>query len=159
MKTQNTQLTQEKQQVTAERDSVKKIYDSANQVIKQKEDVIDVGSTLHASNFNIVGIKEKSGGKEKITTTAKRVDKLRISFDIDENRITQSGSKDIYVAITSPDGNPVVVEALVPVNLLHAMALKSRLPKKYKLIMCRAKNNLLLLSGHKTAVFKPGIIK
>jgi hypothetical protein len=112
LKTENTQLTQEKQQVTQERDIANKNYDSANQVIKQKEDVIDVGSTLHASNFNIVGLKEKSGGKEKITTTAKRVDKLRISFDIDENRITQTGPKDIYVCITSPDGNPVVVDAL-----------------------------------------------
>jgi hypothetical protein len=81
-------------------------------VIKQKESVIDIGSTLHASNFDIVGIKEKHSGKEKITTTAKRVDKLRISFDIDENRITQSGTKDIYVCITAPDGNPVSVDAL-----------------------------------------------
>ncbi|MEP6928293.1 MAG: hypothetical protein ABI834_11680 [Ginsengibacter sp.] len=112
LKTQNTQLTEEKRQVTEERDVVRKNYDSANQVIKQKEDVIDVGSTLHASNFNIIGLKEKKSGKEKETTTAKRVDKLRISFDIDENRITQSGSKDIYVAITSPDGNPVIVDAL-----------------------------------------------
>jgi hypothetical protein len=112
LKTQNVQLTEEKRQVTEERDVVKKNYDSANQVIKQKEDVIDVGSTLHASNFSIIGIKEKSGGKEKETTTAKRVDKLKISFDIDENRITQSGPKDIYVSITSPDGKPVVVEAL-----------------------------------------------
>ena len=112
LKTQNTQLTQEKQQVTEERDVVKKDFDSATVVIKQKEDVIDIGSTLHASNFSIIGLKEKSGGKEKETTTAKRVDKLRISFDIDENRITQSGAKDIYVAITSPDGNPVIVDAL-----------------------------------------------
>ncbi len=112
LKTQNTQLTQEKQQVTQERDVANKNYDSANQVIKQKESVIDVGSTLHASNFSIVGLKEKSGGKEKETTTAKRVDKLRISFDIDENRITQTGPKDIYICITSPDGKPVAVDAL-----------------------------------------------
>lgn len=112
LKNQNAQLTTEKQQVTQERDVATKNYDSANQVIKQKENVIDIGSTLHASNFKIVGLKEKHSGKEKVTTTAKRVDKLRISFDIDENRITQSGQKDIYVAITSPDGNPVTVDAL-----------------------------------------------
>ncbi len=112
LKTQNVQLTAEKQQVTVERDVANKNYDSANQVIKQKEDVIDIGSTLHASNFSIIGVKEKSGGKEKETTTAKRVDKLKIAFDIDENRITQSGPKDIYVSITSPDGKPVIVDAL-----------------------------------------------
>ena len=112
LKAENTQLTEEKRVVTQQRDSVKRNYDSANQVIQQKENVIDVGSTLHASNFKIEGIKERASGKEKVTTTAKRVDKLRISFDIDENRITQSGPKDIYVSITAPDGKPVVVDAL-----------------------------------------------
>jgi myosin heavy subunit len=106
------QLTQEKQTITAQRDRVTRDYDSAQTVIKQREDIIDVGSTLHASNFNITGIKEKSGGKEKVTATAKRVDKLRISFDLDENMIAQPGSKEIFVVITAPDGSPVAVEAL-----------------------------------------------
>lgn len=108
----NVQLTQEKEAVTQQRDRVKKDYDSATVVIKQKDDLIDVGSTLHASNFNIVGINEKKSGREKETSTAKRVDKLRVSFDLDENRITPSGSKDIYVCIFAPDGTPISVEAL-----------------------------------------------
>ena len=103
-------LTEEKRAVTQERDVVTKHYDSAKTVIKQKEDVIDVGSTLQAFNFNIIGIKER-GSKEKETTTAKRVDKLRITFDL-ENRIASSGTKDVFVCITAPDGTPVAVEAL-----------------------------------------------
>jgi len=108
----NAQLTENNRVVTQQRDQVQKNYDSANQVIKQKEDVIDVGSTLHASGFAIEGVKEKKSGKEKVTSTAKRVDKLKISFVLDENRITTSGLKDIYVCITSPDGKPVSVDAL-----------------------------------------------
>ncbi len=105
-------LTQEKNVVTQQRDKVQKDYDSATSVIKQKEEVIDVASTLHASNFSILAINEKSNGKEKTTTTAKRVDKLRISFDLDENRVAQSGQKNIYVCITAPDGTPLTEEAL-----------------------------------------------
>jgi len=112
LKMANTQLTQEKQEVTQERDVATHNYDSANTVIKQRDETIDIGSTLHASNFSIVGLKEKSSGKEIETTRAKRVDKLRITFDIDENRITKTGSQDIYVCITAPDGKPVVVDAL-----------------------------------------------
>jgi hypothetical protein len=118
LKGENLVLSQEKAQVTEERDRVTRDYDSAKTKltqreadIKQKEDVIDVGSTLHASNFNIVGVNEKRNGREKTTSTAKKVDKLRITFDIDENRIAQSGNKDIYVCITAPDGTPVAVEA------------------------------------------------
>lgn len=108
----NVQLTETNRVVTGQRDVAQKNYDSATVVIKQKEEVIDVGSTLHASNFSIEGIKEKKSGKEKETTTAKRVDKLKMSFTLDQNRITPSGLKDVYVCITSPDGKPVAVDAL-----------------------------------------------
>lgn len=105
------QLTQEKKVVTQQRDVARKDYDSATVVIKSKEDMLNVGSTLLASNFNIVPINEK-GSKEKVTSTAKRVDKLRISFDLNQNMIAESGKKEIYVCITAPDGTPVAVEAL-----------------------------------------------
>jgi myosin heavy subunit len=104
------QLTEEKRVVTEERDVATKNFDSARTVIKEKEDVIDVGSTLHAFNFNIVGLHER-GSKEKETSTARRVDKLRITFDL-ENRIAPSGAKEVFVCITAPNGTPVAVEAL-----------------------------------------------
>ena len=100
-------LTQEKETVTRQRDEVIKNLDSTQVALKEKENLLDIGSTLHASNFSILGIKETSDGGEKETTTAKRVSKLRISFDIDENRITQTGMKNIYVCITGPDGSPI----------------------------------------------------
>lgn len=116
---QNKQLNEENTVVKTERDQVKTELASAQGDLeqtktakKQLEDQVDVGSTLHASNFTIAGINEKRSGKEKTTSTAKRVDKLRISFDLDENRITNSGKKNIYVSITAPDGTPVTVEAL-----------------------------------------------
>jgi hypothetical protein len=109
---QKIQLVQEKRAVTQQRDQVRKEYDSATVVIKQKEDMLNVGSTLQASNFSIVGIDEKRSGKEKTTSTAKKVDKLRISFDLNENLIAQSGTKEVYVVITAPDGTPVAVEAM-----------------------------------------------
>ena len=105
-------LTQEKNTVIKERDKVQKDYDSATTVIKQKEEVIDIATTLHASNFSILGIDETKSGKEKKTSTAKKVDKLRITFDIDENRVAQSGTKNIFVCITGPSGKPIAVEAL-----------------------------------------------
>lgn len=108
----NAQLTATNKEVTRQRDVVQHSYDSANTVIQHKDTVIDVGSTLEASDFSIEGIKEKSSGKEKVTSNAKRVDKLRISFTLDANRITPSGPKDIYVSITDPSGNPVSVDAL-----------------------------------------------
>lgn len=105
-------LTKEKNTVIQERNKVLKDFDSATNVITQKESVIDIASTLSASNFSIQGINEKSNGTEKETSIAKRVDKLRISFDLDENRVAQSGTKNIYVCITAPDGKELTEEKM-----------------------------------------------
>ena len=80
----------------------------------QKEDLekkVDIASTLNASNISVTPVKDKKNGKEKVTTTAKRVDKLIISFDVN-NRIAQTGQTDVYVCITGPDGKPISVPAL-----------------------------------------------
>jgi hypothetical protein len=97
--TTNTVLTNEKQQLTTDLQTT----------TQQKEEAlqkVDVGSTLAASNFNIRGIDEKGNGKEKETDKAKKVNKLVVSFDV-ENRIAQSGPADLYVVVTAPNGQVI----------------------------------------------------
>lgn len=76
-----------------------------NSTTKEKERLQDIGSTLHASSFDIQSILIKSNGTEKSTSSAKRANTIRLSFQIDKNKITASGPQDIYVCITSPDGS------------------------------------------------------
>jgi len=71
---------------------------------------VDVGSTFSASNIQITPVNEKKNGKEKTTSTAKRVDKLVVSFDV-ENRIARSGPADLYVVVTDPTGKVLSSEA------------------------------------------------
>jgi peptidoglycan hydrolase CwlO-like protein len=95
----NTQLTQERevlqtnlQTTTAEKDELAR--------------TVDVASTFTASNIQITPIKVKHNGKEKVTDKAKRVDKLVVSFDV-ENRVARSGPADMYVIVTAPDGTVI----------------------------------------------------
>lgn len=113
LKAENQQLTATNQQITTERDTLasqKKVVESNLATTQaEKAHVEDVGSTLHASNINITPIDIKGSGKEKTTTTAKRVDVFRISFDLDENRIASSGNKELYVCVYGPDGKPITM--------------------------------------------------
>jgi len=102
----NKRLNSEKQQLTTEKGQLQENLTSSESARQQVE---DVASTLHASNMNITPLHIKGSGKEKETTTAKRVDLLRISFDLDENRIATTGNKEIYVTVTAPDGRPVTM--------------------------------------------------
>lgn len=107
----NQQLTTDKTQLTQDKE---KLTTDLQTTTTQKQDLekkVDIASTLNASNINITPVDERKGGKEKVTTTAKRVDKLVITLDV-ENRIAPTGNADIYVAITGPDGKPIQVESL-----------------------------------------------
>jgi hypothetical protein len=104
LNTEKVTLTHEKEQLSTDLQTTA----TAKQELEKK---VDVASTLNASNIAITPINERKNGKEKVTSTAKRVDKLLISFDVD-NRIAQSGQTDVFVCITSPDGKAVSVPAL-----------------------------------------------
>jgi len=110
-------LTQTKTQLTA--DKVALVQDTTtldsnlmvtNTAKHGLEKQVDIASTLNATNIAIVPVDVKSNGKEKITTTAKRVNKLLIKFDVN-NRIAEPGTTDVYVVITGPDGKSVMAPA------------------------------------------------
>jgi chaperonin cofactor prefoldin len=105
----NQTLTTEKTQLITEKETLQTDLATTQTEKKALEQTVDVGSTFSASNIAIVPINEKSGGKEKETTTAKKVDKLVVSFDV-ENRIAKSGPTDMYVMVTAPDGKVISVE-------------------------------------------------
>jgi hypothetical protein len=106
----NQTLTTEKAAVTVERDTYRSQRDTLETVKKGLEDKVSIASTLNAYGITITPINERNG-KEKVTTKAKKVDKLVIAFDVD-NRIAETGQTEIYVSIIGPDGLPVNVQSL-----------------------------------------------
>jgi len=107
----NRQLTADKVQLTQEKQQLTETLDTKVAENKDLSNKVDVGSTLNASNFQLAAINEKKSGKEKVTVKAKKADKLRVSFDVD-NRLTVSGTKDLYVIVVDPQGKVVKEEGL-----------------------------------------------
>jgi len=103
---QNDSLKQNVAVLTTEKETISRNLDSTNVVKQSLEKKVDIASTLNASNISITPVKVKGNGKEKVSTVARRVDKLLVSFDVN-NRIIQSGSTDLYVVVIGPDGKPV----------------------------------------------------
>jgi uncharacterized protein YoxC len=102
----NKQLTTANTQLTQEKQSLETNLATTQGEKKVLEETVDVGSTFSASNIQITAINEKRSGKEKEITAAKRVDKLVVSFDV-ENRIAKSGPTDMYIMVTAPDGKVI----------------------------------------------------
>ena len=106
----NKGLTNDKVLLTQQKVQLNQDLEKTTAVKQELEKKVDIASTLNASNIMITPVNMKSNGKEKISTTAKRVDKLVISFDVN-NRIAPAGTTDVYVLVIGPDGKAIVTTA------------------------------------------------
>ncbi len=105
----NQELTSSNMTLTAEKATLETNLNTTKSEKDNLEKTVDVGSTFSASNIQVTPVDERKSGKEKSTTTAKKVDKLVVSFNV-ENRIAKSGPADMYLIVTAPDGK-VISEA------------------------------------------------
>lgn len=118
MEQQVAQLTQENQSLTQDKvvltQDKQKLTQDLTTTTATKDSLatkVDIASTLNANNIAITPINVRHNGKEKVTTTAKRVNKLVISFDVN-NRIAPTGTTDVFVVVTGPDGKPISTQSL-----------------------------------------------
>jgi cell division protein FtsL len=105
LNTLNKSLIVEKDKVSADLNAEK---DKTTQLSKDKDvlqSTVNLGSVLQAENPTVKGVKFKSGGKKEVETTkASRVERIKVSFILGENKIAKKGVKPVYVRIVTPDG-------------------------------------------------------
>jgi len=102
----NQVLTSNNTQLSSEKQVLEQNLQTSTTEKEELATTVDVGSTFSASNIQITPVNEKRNGKEKVTSTAKRVDKMVVSFSV-ENRIAKSGPADMYIMVTAPDGKVI----------------------------------------------------
>ena len=99
---------------------------------KERERLQDIGSTLHASTFSIQALRIKDDGTEKVTSNTKRANTIRLSFQIDRNKITPTGSQELFVCITGPDGKAFSETGKINTREDGAKAYSNKLSVQYE---------------------------
>ena len=105
---QNQELNQKVGGLETEKASLQKTYDeevgSLNEKNKELTQKVTIASALKAQNIAVNAItargKEKDGG----TYRARRIDKLKIDFDLAANPISQNGTREVFIRILDPEG-------------------------------------------------------
>lgn len=72
---------------------------------------VAIGAKLNARQIYVAGVKQRSNGKERETNRASQVEKLKITFNIDENYVNDPGEKKIYIKVIGPDGSTMYNES------------------------------------------------
>ena len=67
--------------------------------------VVEKGSALNLSKFNVDAVKERNSGKMVSTQRAKATDKFKICFTVADNVIAQAGDREFYLEVLDPQGN------------------------------------------------------
>ncbi|MBC7864884.1 MAG: hypothetical protein IAF38_18055 [Bacteroidia bacterium] len=105
LNTLNINLIAEKKVIQGHLEKEKEKSGNLTKEIETKQQIINKAQTLTAFNINAKGVLFKRGGKKEVETKkAKKVEKLKVSFSLGENKIARSGPKDIYIRILTPDG-------------------------------------------------------
>ncbi len=108
LNTLNQTILAEKEKVSADLHAEKGLTSKLAKDKDVLQNTVNLGSVLKAAQPVAQGIKLKSGGKKEVETErASRVEKIKVSFVLGENKIAKSGGRIIYVRIVSPDGKEI----------------------------------------------------
>jgi hypothetical protein len=99
-----------KKLIVEKNDVIKKLDEEktkSTQLNKEKESLqgtIDKASLLSCYAITAQGIDIKKNKKQSVTTKAKRVDAIKVSYSLGENKISKPGTREVFVRIMTPDG-------------------------------------------------------
>jgi hypothetical protein len=76
-------------------------YTAQNKELSEK---VNRAAALKAQNFKVLAVTSKGKTRDDDAYKAKRVDKIKMVFDLPENSLTRQETKDIYVRVLDPNG-------------------------------------------------------
>ncbi len=80
-------------------------YKTVRKESEQKDNLLNYASRITPSNFILKSFKIRNNGKEVETDKASKIDRIKVYFDISENKIAESGTKELFFVVTKPDGS------------------------------------------------------
>ena len=65
---------------------------------------VSIGSKFNLYNLVIIGVRARSGGKEREEGRARKVEKIKACFTIGANDLIKSGERDFYIRVANENG-------------------------------------------------------
>jgi hypothetical protein len=105
LRTSNTLIAMQRDSTYTELEKQTVFNDSLVVQNTQLADVVEKGSALNLSKFNVDAVKERNSGKLVSTQRAKSTDKFKVCFTVANNVIAEAGDREFFLEILDPQGN------------------------------------------------------
>jgi hypothetical protein len=109
---QNKKLAAENQNLQGQVTDKTKTIDKLTDVNVSLSNKVALAEQLKAQNIVVTGVKFRRNNKERETNRASQIEKLKICFDVPENRVAKEGNYDIYIQVLDPKGQTLSKEQL-----------------------------------------------
>lgn len=116
LNTANYQLRSDLQSTTDELNSTTAQRDELQEKSDQLSTQVAEGKKLNAYGFETVGLRQKLNSSMTETDRAKNVVQIRSTFTIGKNRLTDPGSKPVYMQVIDPSGKTMQTNTSYIVN-------------------------------------------
>ncbi len=105
-------LETEKTGLTEELNNERSVTQQQSRTIEAKEKELNKAKRLVLGYISATGVRERKifGKKEVETDKASKTEEVKVSFTINENSVANTGDKDVFVKIISPDGSPIATK-------------------------------------------------
>ncbi len=118
MRRENAKLIAEKKELGQKYEEEKHIKEKLEKEFKhlkvENEELaskVDKASVLQVINVKAIGARLSSKGVDKEIDIAKKVEFMKVCFDVVRNEVTRQGVNKFYVTITDPTGWPIIAES------------------------------------------------
>jgi hypothetical protein len=110
LSTQITRLNQENTTLRGTINQEKQKYENLTMENVKLNNKVAIGAKLNATSMFVTGVKNRSNGKERETNRVSQIEKIKVSFKIEENYVADIGPKDVYMKVVGPEGTTLYNE-------------------------------------------------
>ncbi len=141
----------------------KQINKSLNNTISGMSNIIDelsiklgYASRLNVESLTVKPLKKSFANKEMQTALAKRTLKLKICFDVMDNKVADPGMKDFYIRILTPNAE-VLSDSDEPLTFMHPELKQKVVYSKAETINYKNQKTNICFKWVGTEKYKPGL--
>ena len=105
-------LTEEKEALTVALSSEQQMTAKLTEEKTYLSQKVNLASVIKTTNVQASAVKFRNSGKEVETKRAKAAERIKVCFDLEENKVTEPGSKEFFIRIITPEGGTIAVQQL-----------------------------------------------
>jgi len=100
----NQELSEQVSGLQSEKENLGQLLEEHSTKAAQLEQKIAIASALKAEKIEVIAVSDKGKERDGGSYRSKRIDQIKVNFELAENPVAEANEKDIFLRVLDPDG-------------------------------------------------------